>query len=265
MCRRWAVAAVLMVIGAASGCASPLGKQYEYEEQLYLTVKGSATVIVDASVPALVALHGAALDPSPLARADPALVRRVFEAGGCRVVRVGQPWRRSGRRFVQVRIEADDVRALSKCSMLGWSAYTFERDEAGIHFVQQIGPPRGTPPKVNWSGDELIAFKLHAPSRVLYHNVRRFDDNQPGAPDRGNILTWEQRLTDRMAGKPLTLEVRLEPQAILYRTLLLFGGSFAAALIAMGLVVYLIVRRGRAKAKTTGATGSTGSTGARNE
>ena len=250
--RRLTGAVVLLL--ASGACGNPLGKQYEYEEQLYLTVKGSATVIVDASLPALVALRGAPFDLSPSARIDQGIVRRVFEAGGCRVVRVGQPWRRSGRRFVQVRIEADDVRTLNTCSVLSWSTYSFTRDEAGIHFEQKIGPPAGGQPgQVNWTGNEIIAFKLHAPSRILYHNVRRLEDGAPGTQDRGNILTWEQRLTDRRAGQPLTLDVRLEPQPILYRTLWLFGGSVLAAMVAIALVIWLTMRRGRAaRARSAG-------------
>ena len=96
-----------------------------------------------------------------------------------------------------------------------------------------------------WKGDELVAFRVHLPSRILHHNLRRLSDGAPGEPERGNILTYEQRLVDRRAGKPVSMDVRLETQPILYRTLLLFGGSFAAALVALGLVIWLIVRRGR--------------------
>lgn len=245
--RRSSVVAVVLLLSSGA-CFNPLGKQYEYEEQLYLTVKGSATVIVDASIPALVALRGAAFDRSPASRIDQTEVRRLFEAGGCRVVRVGQPWRRSGRRFIQVRIETDDVRTLGRCSLLSWSHYTFDRDEAGLHFEQKVGPSAGGDPgQVNWNGSELVAFKLHAPSRILYHNVRRLEDGTAGTHDRGNILTWEQRFSDRRAGQAITLDVRMEPQPILYRTLWLFGGSVLAAMVAVALTIWLTIRRGRAR------------------
>ena len=57
-------------------CRSPwrasggLGGQYEYEEEIYLELDGSATVVVNASIPALVALRGLPLDPNPEARID---------------------------------------------------------------------------------------------------------------------------------------------------------------------------------------------------
>jgi hypothetical protein len=242
------VVAVLVVAGA--GCGNPLGPQYEYEEQLYLNVKGGATVTIDASIAALVALRGVALDPSPSARMDQDAVKRMFERSGCHVRSLGQPWRRKNRWFVRVRVEAADVRQLSQCSLLSWSAYVFERDEAGLHYLQTVGPPAaGDPGKVNWNGSELVAFRFHMPSRIVYHNVRRMDRDEPGDVGRGNILTWEQRLTDRRIGKPLKMDVRMETESILRRTLTLFAGAFVAAIAALGGIVWLVVRRGRAQAK----------------
>jgi hypothetical protein len=229
-----------------------LGREYEYEEQIYLSVDGSATVILNSSIAALVALRGAALDPAPASRIGRDDVRELFEASGCDVVRVGQLWRRRGRRFVQVRLHADDVRQLSQCRVLDWSVYSFTQDEAGLRFEQRVGPPRssGDLPATTWKGDELVAFRLHLPSRILHHNLRRLSDGAPGEPERGNILTYEQRLVDRRVGKPVTVDVRLETQPILYRTLLLFGGSFAAAVVAVGLVIWLVIRRGRRAASS---------------
>jgi hypothetical protein len=239
--------AAAILAASLAGCSNPLGRQYEYEEQLYLNVDGSATVIVDASIPALVALRGVPLDPSPNARLDEEQVRRLLEAGGCTVVRVGQPWRREGRRFIQVRLSTGDIRTLGSCHLLDWSAYVFEREGAGsIHFVQSVGPSSdGTVGAVNWSGHELVGFKLHAPSRIVYQNVRRLDDNEPGSVERGNILTWEQTLADRRAGKPLVMEVRMEGQSILHETLWLFGGALAAALVVLAGVVLFLLKRGR--------------------
>jgi hypothetical protein len=241
-------AALVMVL--TSACSNPLGPQYEYEEQLYLEANGAATAIVDTSIPALVALRGAKLDPSPTARTDQTEVRRIYEASGCRVVRVGQPWRRDGRRFVQVRIETADVRTLSQCGMLGWSSYAFEPDEAGVHFEQKIGAASaGDPGHVNWNGSELVGFKLHLPSRIIYHNVRRRTDNAEGDIERGNILTWEQTLADRRAGKPIDMDVRMEAKSILYRAIWLFGGALAAALVVLATIVWLVMLRGKRAAK----------------
>src|SRR5215471_12465372 len=182
MCGRVFRAGVAMLVCAAMGaCSDSLLRQYGYEEQIYLTVRGAATVIVDTSIPALVALRGLKLDPSNSARLDQEDVRRAFEAQGCHVVRVGQPWRRDGRRFVQIRMETDDVRTLNQCGVLGWSSYAFEQDEGGLHFEQKVREAAsGNPGKVNWDGSELVAFKLHLPSKITFHNVRKLKDNSEG-------------------------------------------------------------------------------------
>ena len=68
-----------MVLVIAAACGSPLGRQYEYEEQLYLRVDGAATMVLDASIPALVALRGMTLE-SASGRLDRSTIRRAFEA-----------------------------------------------------------------------------------------------------------------------------------------------------------------------------------------
>ena len=234
------------VVTATPAAETRLDGSDEYEEQIYLRVDGSATVVIDASIPALVALRNLPLDPSRASRIDRDELRTLFASQGCVDPRVGQPWVRKGRRFVQVDLSVGDVRELTKCAPLAWSSYSFERSSTDIHFVQRMGAAaNGAPGNVNWDGSELVGFKLHAPSRVLYHNVRRLEDNQPGQPDRGNILTWEQRLSDRQAGQPLVMDVRLAPESILYRTLWLFAGAFAAAVAVIGALIWAMVDRGR--------------------
>ena len=107
-----------------AACTNPFVPHYEYEEQVYLSVDGRATVVIDASLPALVALRGLAIDPSRDA-ADRSRRRfaRVVEAAHCRVDSVSRLWTRQGRRFVQVQVTADDVRQLSACGLLAWSSY----------------------------------------------------------------------------------------------------------------------------------------------
>ena len=251
--RRACVAIGLLVLAFAAGCSNPLGRQYEYEEQIYLSVDGSATVVVDSSIPALVALRGATFDPKISAGVSREQVRGWFESSGCQDVRVGQPWVRRGRRFVQVRMSVEDIRALSSCTPLAWSRYQFERDDQSISFVQDLGAAAGLDPgTVNWDGSELVGFKLHAPSRISFHNVRRLEDGSTGEPDRGNILTWEQTLTDRRAGKPLRMEVRMGSESILFRTLSLFAMAFAAAVTGLVLAIWLTIRRARRRNAMSG-------------
>ena len=79
------------------------------------------------------------------------------------------------------------------------------------------------------------------PSVVEYHNAG------PDNLRRGNIVVWEQSLGDRLRGAPLELEVRMQPQSILYRTLILFALMFAAVAVLFGVVIWRIVRAGQKK------------------
>lgn len=231
-------------------CTNPLVRQYEYDEQTYLDVDGSATVVLSASVASLVALRGLPLDVSPDARLVSDDVRAAFEAAGCVVQRSSRPWRRDGRRFVQVRLDIADITKAGTCGPLAWSTYRFERTETAMTYRQVVGAPTSTTPAgVTWSGAELVAFKLHLPSKVTFHNVRDMATNQTGEVERGNILTWEQRLTDRLAGAPIDMHVVTDAESILYQTIFLFAGAFAAAVVVLITIIWLVIRRGRARLK----------------
>jgi hypothetical protein len=174
----------LLALAVTAGCSNPLGRQYEYEEQLYLGVDGSATVIVNASIPALVALHGLPIGGAPRT-ADREHIRTILESVGCRDVRIGQPWVRRGRRFVQIRLNVDNVGELSACGPLAWSTYSFERDDSKVRYEQVVGMPTSGPVgQVNWNGQELVGFKLHAPSRIFFHNVKRLHPDMGADADR---------------------------------------------------------------------------------
>jgi len=234
-----------------ASCTNPLARQYEYEEQLYLKVDGSATVVVDASLPALVLLRGASFDPSLSGSTDRAAVRRLYESAGCPIDSVSRLWERRGRRFAQIQISVKDLKTLPACPLLSWSTYSLTPHPAQpqqLKYLQTLGPPAGRDPgAVNWDGSELVAFKVHAPSRVHFHSVKKLDGSD-GDPERGNILTWEQTLADRRAGRPLTMEVHMETTSILYTTLWLFGGAFVAAVILLVTLIWLTIRRGRKQA-----------------
>jgi hypothetical protein len=102
----------------------------------------------------------------------------------------------------------------------------------------------------------MVAFKLHLPSRIFYHNVRDIETNQTGEVERGNIVRWEQRLSDRLAGVPVAMEVRMDSESILNRTLWLFAGAFGAAMLMLAMAIWWVVRRGRGNAITPGSSQS---------
>ena len=241
---------------ALSGCGSGIfGRQYEYEEDVTLSLDGSATVVVNASIASLVALRGLdlSLDPAVRFDRDRETLRAAYQSPATRVT-VRRPWRRAGRRFVQMRVQADDIRKLSLVGPFAWSRYDLVEKDGNHVFSQTVGASAfrpGTLPNVGWNGSEVVAFRLHLPSRIIDHNSRTLETDVPEEVQRGNILRWEQHLSDRLDGRPVRIEVRMESQSILYRTLWLFAGAFTAAIALIALVLWWTVRRGAKESDAT--------------
>ena len=230
-----ACCALTLIVACAT---NPLSRKYEYEEEVYVDLDGSATVYVNAAVPALVALRAASLPIDPAARLDRQDVRAVFDSPVSRVANVSTT-RRDGRRYVHVRLEVDDIRRLSAAPAFAWSTYRFDVKGEMAEYAQKVGAAAGQDVgNVGWTGSELVAFRLHLPSRVTFHN----------APSRqilrGNIIAWEQPLTDRRQGQPVDIEVRMESESILANTLLLFGAMILLVAVTFALFIWFIRRRG---------------------
>lgn len=235
---RLVLCGALSLLAACS--ANPLSRTYEYEEELVLDTDGSATLFVNAAVPALVALRGVDLPRDPAARLDRQHVRAIFESPVADVVNVSLS-RRDGRRYVHLRLDVPDVRRLSEASAFGWSHYALTPDsDRRVRFRQQVGASAAHPVgDVGWTGSELVAFRLRLPSRVTFHN----------APSReilrGNIIVWEQTLTARLTGTPLEVEVVMDEGSILQDTLTLFG--LMMLLVAMTFVAFVAFVRSRGR------------------
>src|SRR5262245_17832261 len=228
-----------MMVGLIGSACGVLPQKYEYEEEIYLRLDGSATVNVNASVASLVALRGVDLPLDPKARLDRDRVRSLFQIPGSPPPLLTLS-RRGGRRFVHISIEAPDIRQLQRQRMFAWSTYRFDRESDNFVYHQRVGAPAGTSATgLDWTGDEQVVFKIHIPSEIPYHNA------PSRKTERGNILRWEQPLAARLKGEPLDVEVRMERESILYSTLLLFGITIVAAAMTFGLVIWWVVRRGR--------------------
>jgi len=246
--RRPLVALAIIILPIVSGaCGTGLFRQYEYEEEMYLSLDGSATLYVNSSIAALNALRGTAFDPNPSGRFDREPFQSYFSTAHTRVTRVTSS-RRNGRRFVHVRLEVDDVRRLGEAAPFSWSTYRFDRVDDRFRYLQTVGAAAVDADNGSrrerasgygaWSGGEVVAFRLHLPSKIEFHNTGH-------AVGRGNILVWEQPLADRLHGAPLELEARMQTQSILYRTLWLFALTFVVVALAFAALIWWIVRRGR--------------------
>jgi hypothetical protein len=241
----FALCALCLLCALCASCGgSGLFRQYEYDEDIYLALDGTATVYVNSSIAALNALRGTTFDTNPAARVNTDAVRAYYTTADTRVARVS-PFRRSGRRFVSVRMEVDDIRRLGATAPFAWSTYQFGQTDNQYVYVQNVGAAAGAiAGDPGWNGRELVAFRLHLPSKIRYHNTH-------GVESRGNILAWEQPLADRLRGAPLTIEARMDTRSILYTTLWLFGITFVAVAAAFAGVIWWVMRKGREPALPT--------------
>ena len=206
-------------------CSNVIARKYEYEEEIFLRLDGSATVYVNASVPALVALRGVSLPLDPAARLDRIAVRDLYQTPVTQVESVTTS-RREGRRYVHLRLNVPDVRRLGEAPPFAWSTYRYVESDASFEFSQKMNDAAGTAVgNAGWEGDELVAVRMHLPSVITFHNA------PSRTTERGNIVTWEQPLAERLKSTPLDIQATLEKDSILFRTLALFA--------AMGVLVIL--------------------------
>src|SRR4029453_19551825 len=93
--------------------------------------------------------------------------------------------------------------------------------------------------EVGGGGREPAASRLPLPSRVPSHN------SPTGEVERGNIIRWEQPLADRLKGQPVSIEVQMETQSILTRTLTLFALTIVLAMLTFAVAIWWVKRQGR--------------------
>ena len=214
-----------------------VARKYEYEEEIFLALDGSASVYVNASVPALVALRGAALPVDPSARLDRQVVRDIYSSPVTQVANVTTS-RRDGRRYVHLRVNVADIRKLNQAAPFAWSQYRYQDKDGLFEYGQTVQAAAGKDVgNVGWQGNELVAFRLHLPSKVEFHN------SPSRTIERGNIIVWEQALADRQKGTPIELNVRMETESILFRTLALFGVMMAAVVLTFAAAIWFVKTR----------------------
>ncbi len=90
---------------------------------------------------------------------------------------------------------------------------------------------------VGWDGSELVAVRLHLPSKITFHN------SPSRKIERGNIVVWEQPLSERQKGTPLEVQARMETQSILFRTLALFGAMGVLVVITFIAAIWYVKSR----------------------
>ena len=200
---RLAFALLLIAVLASLACGNVIARKYEYEEEIFLALDGSATVYVNASVPALVALRGVDAAARSDARGSIARSCAISTTRRSRSVASVTTSRREGRRYVHLRLDVPDIRRLGEAAPFAWSTYRYlEGDDTSSSRRTMQAAAGQDVGNVGWDGDELVAVRLHLPSKVTFHN------SPSRKVERGNIVVWEQPLAERLKGTPL--EVRGE-------------------------------------------------------
>ena len=234
---RFAFGLVLASVLLSTACGGIVSRKYEYEEEIFLALDGSASVYVNASVPALVALRGMNLPLDPSARLDRQLVREIYTSPVTQVASVTTS-RRDGRRYIHLRVNVADIRKLGEAAPFAWSQYRYQDKDGLFEYSQTLqaaaGKDVGT---IGWHGNELVAIRVHRPSMVVFHN------SPSRSIERGNIIVWEQPLAERHKGTPLELTVRLQTESILFRTLALFGMMAVAAALTFVAAIWFVKTR----------------------
>ena len=234
---RLAFGLVLVSVLLSTACGGIVSRKYEYEEEIFLALDGSASVYVNASVPALVALRGMNLPLDPAARLDRQVVREIYTSPVTEVANVTTS-RRDGRRYVHLRVNVADIRKLGDAAPFAWSQYRYQDKDGLFEYSQTVQDSAGKEVgNIGWEDNELVASRVHLPSKVEFHN------SPARTIERGNIIVWEQPLAQRQKGTPLELTVRMQTESILFRTLTLFGMMMVAAALTFAAAIWFVKSR----------------------
>ena len=234
---RLAFGLVLVSVLLSTACGGIVSRKYEYEEEIFLALDGSASVYVNASVPALVALRGMNLPLDPAARLDRQVVREIYTSPVTEVANVTTS-RRDGRRYVHLRVNVADIRKLGDAAPFAWSQYRYQDKDGLFEYSQTVQDSAGKEVgNIGWEDNELVAIRVHLPSKVEFHS------SPARTIERGNIIVWEQPLAQRQKGTPLELTVRMQTESILFRTLTLFGMMMVAAALTFAAAIWFVKSR----------------------
>src|SRR5258708_3429798 len=151
-----AVVAAVVVAAAVTACngrRGPLGPAYEYEEDLTLSLNGSATLVVNASVPALVALRGLPLNPDPRTRGDQ-LKKQIEDLYTSPYTKVGRisAWTRHNRRFFGIHLTVSDIRSLPQTAPFSWARNELHEQGEQIVFRERLSKPAAPPDALATAG-----------------------------------------------------------------------------------------------------------------
>lgn len=225
------LALALLLVAGLHSCI-----RYEYEQEFWLEVDGSGRVNVTARPDLWAAFKGLAVDGDEDALRQRA--RALFEQSGLRVRRV-LVTHRGGRPYLFVGAVFDDVNRLAGSPAFPDLRIALRPEEGRLHLQGSWQRPAAHAAGARAQDDGLMAVRFHLPSKIYQH------ENAADGVERGNILAWRQDVAAALRGTELAFGAVMDRRSIFYSTVGLFAGAVALALALLGVMVYVVRRKGQ--------------------
>jgi hypothetical protein len=210
--------------------------RYEYEHELWLDVDGSGRVNVTGRPDLWAAFKGLAADGDEDALQHRA--RDLFERSGLRVRKVDVT-HRGGRAYLFVAASFDDVNKLAGTPAFPDLRISLRPEDGRLRLQGSWQRPSLAAATARAQDDGLMAVRFHLPSKIYRH------ENAADGVERGNIVGWRQDVAVARRGGELAFGAVLDRRSIFYSTVGLFAGAVALALALLGVMVYIVRKKGQ--------------------
>ena len=225
------LALVLLLAAGLPSCV-----RYEYEHEFWLDVDGSGRVDVTGRPDLWAAFKGLPVDGDEDALARRA--RETFERSGLHVRKVDVT-HRGGRAYLFVRAAFDDVNKLTGTPAFPDLRIALRTEDGRLRLQGSWQRPAVVAPAAAAADDGVMAVRFHLPSKIYQH------DNAAGGVERGNILGWRQDVSAALRARELAFGAVMDRRSIFYSTVGLFAGAVALALVLLGVMVWVVRRKGQ--------------------
>ncbi|HEY2941172.1 MAG TPA: hypothetical protein VGN09_01950 [Vicinamibacteria bacterium] len=210
--------------------------RYEYEHELWLDVDGSGRVNLTGRPDLWAAFKGLAVDGDEDALRQRA--RDLFERSGLRVRKVDVT-HRGGRAYLFVAAAFDDVNRIGGTPAFPDLRIALRPEDGRLHLQGSWQRPPALAAAARPREDGVMAVRFHLPSKIYRH------ENAADGVERGNIVGWRQDVAVSLRGRELAFGALLDRRSIFYSTVGLFAGAVALALALLGVMVYIVRKKGQ--------------------
>jgi hypothetical protein len=225
------LALALLLVAGLHSCI-----RYEYEHEVWLDVDGSGRVNVTGRPDLWAAFKGLAAGGDEDALRERA--RALFERSGLRVRKVDVT-HRGGHAYLFVGAAFDDVNKLAGTPAFPDLRIALRPEDGRLRLLGSWQRPAAPVPAAAAPAGGLVAVRFHLPSKVYQH------ENAVNGVERGNIVGWRQDVDAALHGTALTFGAVMDRRSIFYSTVGLFAGAVAIALALLGVMVYIVRKKGQ--------------------